>query len=288
MVIVGLLILLATLGIGLSGVWATRGIGHLLGQDFGVLGTLTNGQLILAGAGQILPDSRNAGVPHRVPLTLFPAPPQPHRAVVVVDPTQVDDGRAVRDSVRDAVTQEARVYWRILIDVPDRPGGVDLFIRALAALDGYLVAMYVLGGGEGSRTLDLRLTAPESVYEETLLAAALTAGRNARISPGSPDDALDLPTRILDASVELVTNPGWAPYAAKRLVGADHVEVVRASKGQNDGPDVLRLQWTPEFHVLLRRRWAPFTRVEQARASAALRRSPWPLVTLTPWAGGSR
>jgi AcrR family transcriptional regulator/RimJ/RimL family protein N-acetyltransferase len=168
---------------------------------------------------------------------------------------------------------EPRAYWRILIDVPDRPGGVDMFIRAMAALYGYTVAVYVVGSGEGTRTLDMRLTAPSSVTEETLLSAATSAGRNARISPGSPDDALDLPTRILDASAELVTNPGWAPYVAMQLVAADHVEVVRATKGQDDGPDVLRLQWTPERHVLLRRTWAPFTRVEQARASALLRLS---------------
>jgi AcrR family transcriptional regulator/RimJ/RimL family protein N-acetyltransferase len=168
---------------------------------------------------------------------------------------------------------EPRSYWRILIDVPDRPGGVDMFIRAMAALYGYTVAVYVVGSGEGTRTLDMRLTAPSSVSEETLLSAATSAGRNARISPGSPDDALDLPTRMLDASAELVTNPGWAPYVAMQLVAADHVEVVRATKGQDDGPDVLRLQWTPERHVLLRRTWAPFTRVEQARASALLRLS---------------
>ena len=169
--------------------------------------------------------------------------------------------------------EEPRSYWRILIDVPDRPGGVAMFIRAMAALYGYTVAVYVVGSGEGTRTLDMRLTAPSSVTEQTLLAAAMSAGSNAKISPGSPDDALDLPTRILDASTELVTNPGWAPSVAKHLVAADHVEVVRATKGQDDGPDVLRLQWTPERHVLLRRTWAPFTRVEQARASALLRLS---------------
>jgi AcrR family transcriptional regulator/RimJ/RimL family protein N-acetyltransferase len=169
--------------------------------------------------------------------------------------------------------EEPRSYWRILIDVPDSPGGVAMFVRAMAALYGYTVAVYVVGSGEGTRTLDMRMTAPSSVTEQTLLAAALSAGSNAKISPGSPDDALDLPTRILDASTELVTNPGWAPSVAKHLVAADHVEVVRATKGQDDGPDVLRLQWTPERHVLLRRTWAPFTRVEQARASALLRLS---------------
>ena len=38
MVIVGLLILLAAIGIGLSGVLANSGSEHLLGQDFSVLG----------------------------------------------------------------------------------------------------------------------------------------------------------------------------------------------------------------------------------------------------------
>ena len=53
MVIVGLLILLAAIGIGLSGVWANSGSEHLLGQDFSVLGLqlggLSTGQLFLYG-----------------------------------------------------------------------------------------------------------------------------------------------------------------------------------------------------------------------------------------------
>lgn len=53
MVIVGLLILLAAIGVGLSGVWANSGSEHLLGQDFSVLGLqlggLTTGQLFLYG-----------------------------------------------------------------------------------------------------------------------------------------------------------------------------------------------------------------------------------------------
>ena len=53
MVIVGLLMLLAAIGIGLSGVLANSGSEHLLGQDFNVLGLqlggLTTGQLFLYG-----------------------------------------------------------------------------------------------------------------------------------------------------------------------------------------------------------------------------------------------
>ena len=168
---------------------------------------------------------------------------------------------------------EARSYWRLFIDVPDRPGGVDRFIRAMATLHGYTLALDVVGSHDGIRTLDMRMTAPGSVTEETLLAAALSAGTNAYITRGSPDDALDLTTSLLDGSAELISNPGWAPFAAMRMVSADQVDVVKATKGAKDASDVLRLQWTPERHVLLRRQWAPFTRVEQARASALLRLS---------------
>ena len=53
MVIVGLLMLLAAVGVGLSGALANSGSEHLLGQDFSVLGLqlggLTTGQLFLYG-----------------------------------------------------------------------------------------------------------------------------------------------------------------------------------------------------------------------------------------------
>lgn len=164
-------------------------------------------------------------------------------------------------------------HWRIRVDVPDRPGGVAQLIRAAAALHTYALAMYVIDSGEGTRTLDLALTAPESVTEETLRAAALSAGRNAYIRPGSPDDALDLPTRIMDGAAELVANPGWAPFAAEQLVEASRVRVVDATEGEDDRANMLRLQWTADRHVLLSRDWAPFARTEQHRASALLRLS---------------
>jgi AcrR family transcriptional regulator/L-amino acid N-acyltransferase YncA len=166
---------------------------------------------------------------------------------------------------------EALVPWRVRVDIPDRPGGVDRLIRALAALHTYTVGLYVIGTGDGVRTVDVALKAPEGVTEATLRTAALSAGRNAHVKPGSPEDALDLPTRLLDASTELVANPGWAPFAARDLIEADHVQVLDATAGEQDSANVLRLQWTTDRHVLLSRGWAPFARAEQTRASALLR-----------------
>lgn len=166
---------------------------------------------------------------------------------------------------------EPMAHWRLRIDVPDRPGAVARLIRAVGALHTYSLAVSVIGSGKGTRTLDLAVTAPAGVTETTLRAAALSAGRNAYVKPGLPEDVQDLATRILDGATELVANPGWAPFAAAQLVEASHVRVVDATQGEDDGTDVLRLQWTPTRHVLLSREWAPFARAEQTRASALLR-----------------
>ena len=166
---------------------------------------------------------------------------------------------------------QARTPWRLRIDIPDRPGGLAQLIRALSTLRVYVVATAVLASGDGTRTIDLAVTVPDKVSADTLLAAAMAAGSNGHLTQGSPDDGLDLPTRVLDLATELVTNPGSAPLTAAILVEADHFEVTNATEGEDDDDDVLRLQWTADRHVVLHRDWAPFARAEKTRASALLR-----------------
>ena len=168
---------------------------------------------------------------------------------------------------------EARTPWRVRVEVPDQPGGTARLTRALGALHMYTAASQVIDTVDGYRTIDLAVTAPESVAEETILAAARSAGRNAYVTGGSPLDATDLPTRVLDGATELVTRPGWAPIAAAQLVEADRVEVTSAIEGEDDRADILRLQWTADRHVVLHRDWAPFARAEKSRVSALLRLS---------------
>lgn len=165
----------------------------------------------------------------------------------------------------------ARRPWRLRIDVPDRPGGFALLVRALSTLHAHVVGTAVLASGDGTRTIDLAVTVPEKVSAETLLAAAMAAGSDGHVTEGSVDDGLDMPTRLLDGATELVTNPGSAPLAAAALVEADRFEVTDATEGEDDAAGVLRLQWTPDRHVVLHRDWAPFARAEQTRASALLR-----------------
>jgi len=170
-----------------------------------------------------------------------------------------------------AAEHEARTRWRLRIDIPDRPGGLARLIRTLSTLHVYVVATAVLASGDGIRTIDLAMIVPENVSAETLLAAAMAAGSDGHVMQGSPDDGLDLPTRVLDGATELVMNPGSAPLAAATLVEADHFEVINATEGEDDAADVLRLQWTADRHVVLHRKWAPFARAEKTRASALLR-----------------
>ena len=166
---------------------------------------------------------------------------------------------------------EARIPWRVRVDVPDAPGAVARLMRALGSVGLYTVAMQVVGAGDGARTIDIALTAPEGVSESAVLAAALSAGRNGYITEGSPEDAEDLPTRMIDGATRLISDPAWGPRAAAELLEADSVEVIDPNEGSDDSARVLRLQWTADDHVVLHRSWAPFARAEQARASALLR-----------------
>ena len=163
--------------------------------------------------------------------------------------------------------------WRVRVDISEQPGSVARLVRALASLHTYVVAVQVVGHDDGLRTIDVALTAPDSVTEQVILTAALSVGKHAFVGPGSPDDILDLPTRVLDGAAALVKTPELAPLAAAELVEADEVEVTSAIEGEDDSPDVLRLQWTPEQHVVLQRSWAPFAKAERTRASALLRLS---------------
>ena len=60
------------------------------------------------------------------------------------------------------------------------------------------------------------------------------------------------------------------PQAVADLVLADSWEVTTAAEGADSSDFILRLQWTPELHVVLRRVRAPFTKTERNRASALL------------------
>jgi AcrR family transcriptional regulator/RimJ/RimL family protein N-acetyltransferase len=166
--------------------------------------------------------------------------------------------------------------WRVRVDVSDVPGGVARLVRALDALHTYTIGLQVVDAEGGYRTVDVALRAPSTVTEDALLATALASGRAAYVTRGPVGawESWEEPVAaLLNGAARLVTNPSLAPSVAATLLEADHVEVTRATEGADDSPNVLRLQWTPDLHVVLQRSWAPFARAERARASALLQLS---------------
>ncbi len=167
----------------------------------------------------------------------------------------------------------ATTRWRLRMDIPDQPGGIARLVRALASLHAYTAYLQVVDRAGGVQTVDIGLIASPHVPAEVIVAAAESAGSKAHITTGYEDTDVDLLTRTLDGATHVVKHPEAAAQVAAALVAADEVEVIDATEGVDDRPDVLRLQWTANRHVVLHRRWAPFARTEQARASAVLRLS---------------
>jgi AcrR family transcriptional regulator/RimJ/RimL family protein N-acetyltransferase len=166
---------------------------------------------------------------------------------------------------------EVGAPWRLRVDIPDRPGALSELIGGLGALHVYTVEVRVDEGDGGQRAIYLALKAPPEVSPDVILAAASSVGTDCYITQGSPDDGQDILSRTLDGATEVVNHPERAPQVVGALVGADQVEVIDAATGRDEQPNMLRLQWTTDQHVLLHRGWGPFSRTEQLRASALLR-----------------
>ena len=166
---------------------------------------------------------------------------------------------------------EVGAPWRLRVDIPDRPGALSELVGSLGALHIYTVEVRVDEGEGGQRAIYLALKAPPGVSPDVILAAASSVGTGCYITQGSPDDGQDILARTLDGATEVVNHPERAPQVVGALVAADQVEVIDAAIGRDEQPNMLRLQWTTDQHVLLHRDWGPFTRTEQLRASALLR-----------------
>ena len=161
--------------------------------------------------------------------------------------------------------------WRIRVVAPGTPAATARVLRVLALIGADVITLFIHAQDDGSQLVDLLCSAPESLDRADLASALATAGHRVLVAPGTPDDERDLVTRILDVAAELVEHPERAPRAAAELVLADSWTVEPATEGEDATSEVMRLQWTTDHHVVLRREGAPFVAVERARASALLR-----------------
>jgi RimJ/RimL family protein N-acetyltransferase len=143
-------------------------------------------------------------------------------------------------------------------------------LRVLSLLDVHVVSLFTAQLAEGHQLVDLFLSSPAETDRATIAHAISSVGSDVIVGRGVEDDAGDIATRVLHLSARLVQEPGATPKAVADLVLADSWEVTTATVGDDSSDLVLRLQWTPERHVVLRRVRAPFTRIELNRASALL------------------
>lgn len=160
--------------------------------------------------------------------------------------------------------------WRARVTMPGTPASMAHLLRVLSLLRVHVVSLFTAELGDGQQLVDMFLSSPIDVDRATIVHGISAVGSDVIISRGREEDAGDIATRVLHLSARLVQHPDVIPQAVADLVLADSWEVTTASEGADSSDFILRLQWTPERHVILRRVRAPFTRTERNRASAML------------------
>ena len=179
-------------------------------------------------------------------------------SLAAIDPSGLDYSGATRP-------------WRIRVVAPATPAATARVLRVLALVGADVLSLFTHAQDDGTQLIDMISAVPEALQRDDLVRALATAGHRVVVAPGLAEDTDDLVTRILDGAADLVQHPERAPRAAADLVLADAWTVEPATEGADAASDVMRLQWTPDHHVVLRRTGSPFADVERSRASALLR-----------------
>jgi GNAT superfamily N-acetyltransferase/DNA-binding transcriptional regulator YbjK len=166
--------------------------------------------------------------------------------------------------------QEAHTRWRARVTMPSTPSAMARLLRVLSLLRVHVVSLFTAPLAADLQLVDLFLSSPVDVDRATIAHGLSSVGTDVIVTHGRDEDAGDIATRVLHLSARLAQDPDAAPKAVADLVLADSWEVTTATVGDDSSAYILRLQWTTERHVILRRVRAPFTRIEQNRASALL------------------
>jgi len=165
---------------------------------------------------------------------------------------------------------ELAKYWRVRTTLTGMPSATARLLRVLSLLNVAVIQLTSVDLTSENQQIDAILKAPQNMDRATLRQAMDSVGKDVIVANGNENDTVDVATRVLRLSSVLANNPAFAPQAAADLVLAQSWEVVEATSGENSTEHVLRLQWTLDHHVILRREAAPFTQVEYQRASALL------------------
>ena len=170
----------------------------------------------------------------------------------------------------DAMPVGDEATWRARVSVPDSPTVMARMARVMSMIGVNVDMLFTEPVTQGRQIVHAIFRSSAQVGRDSVVAALESVGTDAIVARGTSWDTNDIATRVLQLSARVAADPSLAPRAAADLVLADAWEVLPASSGPDASPKVLRLQWTLDHHVVLRRHVAPFTPYEQLRASALL------------------
>ena len=160
--------------------------------------------------------------------------------------------------------------WRVRVTAPDTAASTGRITRSLSAVDVQVANVFTAALDGGRQLVDMVLKAPVDVTRDTIVHALASFGRDIIVTSGAVEQTGDIASRLLRLSAQVSATPDMAPRAAASLVLADAWEVAEPASGPDASPLVMRLQWTFDRHVILRRNETPFTPAERERASALL------------------
>ncbi|MEI6361627.1 MAG: GNAT family N-acetyltransferase [Actinomycetes bacterium] len=174
------------------------------------------------------------------------------------------------DNEIDDADPDSLITWRARVAIGSNPSELARLMHALSILRVRVVSLFTAQVNDGQQLVDLILKAPADIDRSTVVQGISSVGTDVIVTRGVVDDSSDVATRVLYLCARLAQNPEAAPKAVADLVLADSWEVTTATVGDDSTAKILRLQWTPERHVVLHRVRAPFTKTERNRASALL------------------
>jgi len=184
--------------------------------------------------------------------------------IVSVPTTEVrGSGRGVRSGKRRSVG--------VMAKISAAPDALAILLQRLSDRGVELRTVIGIPGEENGSRLELVVTAPASLNDEDIATLLSGLTTDVRIRPWASPTVEDMISAIIDLSTAVVSHPEVLDDMLVTLLSAQGAEHTAPLLGADDSRDVMRVQLSPDDHLVLRRSWAPFESVDRQRASALLR-----------------